>query len=450
MTQIAKTASLQVIVAVDDFFGIGRDNTIPWNHPEDLAQFNLETSRGYKPMIIVGAKTAETLPKVVFDRGVIVVGSAPDQTPSFERAVSDAIKLGCDNITAAGGRNIYEAAVAHSLCSVVRATMIPGSYSCTTFVGPRLRALLGRGFVKNWSKRKLTNDTPLTVLVRLRKTKDEDAFHLLLRDTLMAPLGINRTATGTRSIFGAHLKYDLTDEFGRLIVPMCTSKRMPFRVVFAELLWMLRGHTNTSELHKHNVHIWDGNASREFLDSRGLIDYPEGELGPVYGAQWRAFNGDVNCDQIANVIRDIRRDPTSRRHVVSAWNPLQTDKMALPPCHFAMVFVVLDNRLNLQVTMRSNDLFLGHPFNAVGYALLTHMIASLCGLMPGELAFALANAHVYNNHFDAASIQLKRRTFGRPTITFTRDHTEIDDFDESSIELGDYVCGDAIKAPMVV
>ncbi len=245
----------------------------------------------------------------------------------------------------------------------------------------------------------------------------------------------DRTGTGTRSIFGTQMRFDLQAGF-----PAVTTKRLHFKSVVHELLWFLRGESHIGYLEQKGVSIWD-----EWADE-------EGELGPVYGVQWRSWpkpeGGDV--DQIREVIASIKQRPESRRHLVSAWNPGQLDEMALPPCHVLFQFYVADGKLSCQLYQRSGDIFLGVPFNIASYALLTHMVAQVCGLEVGEFIHVLGDAHLYENHLEQAKTQLQREPFERPTLVLEESITDIDAFDYEHIELEDYQCHPTIRAPVAV
>ena len=245
----------------------------------------------------------------------------------------------------------------------------------------------------------------------------------------------DRTGTGTRSIFGHQLRFDLDAGF-----PLVTTKRVAFRLIVHELLWFLSGSTNIKYLTDHNVHIWD-----EWADESG-------ELGPVYGSQWRSWPapGGGSIDQISQVVRRIKDDPNSRRHIVSAWNVAEVDSMALPPCHALFQFYVADGRLSCQLYQRSADLFLGVPFNIASYALLTLMMAQVCGLAPGDFVHTFGDAHLYDNHVAQADKQLAREPLPLPNVRLNPDVKDLFAFTIDDIELLDYSCHGTIKAPISV
>ncbi|HEY7749240.1 MAG TPA: thymidylate synthase [Aestuariivirgaceae bacterium] len=245
----------------------------------------------------------------------------------------------------------------------------------------------------------------------------------------------DRTGTGTRSIFGHQMRFDLSAGF-----PLVTTKRLHVRSIIYELLWFIRGETNIKYLHDHGVRIWD-----EWADANG-------ELGPIYGAQWRSWRtGDgTTIDQLGNVIRALRTKPDSRRLIVTAWNPADIDRMALPPCHCLFQFYVAKDRLSCQLYQRSGDVFLGVPFNIASYALLTHMVAHVTSLKPGEFIHTLGDAHLYVNHIEQAKEQLKREPLPLPRLIIKRDVEEIGDFRFEDFEIAGYQSHPHIAAPVAV
>jgi thymidylate synthase len=245
----------------------------------------------------------------------------------------------------------------------------------------------------------------------------------------------DRTGTGTVSVFGHQMRFDLAEGF-----PLLTTKKLHTRSIFGELLWFLRGSTNVAWLHENNISIWDEWAG------------PDGELGPIYGYQWRSWptpdGGHV--DQIKAVIESIRTNPDSRRHIVSAWNVGQLPEMALPPCHAFFQFYVADGKLSCQLYQRSADVFLGVPFNIASYALLTHLIAQLTGLQPGEFVHTLGDTHLYLNHLDQARLQLTREPRPLPKLMLSPTITDIDSIELSDIDVVGYDPHPGIKAPISV
>ena len=245
----------------------------------------------------------------------------------------------------------------------------------------------------------------------------------------------DRTGTGTRSVFGYQMRFDLADGF-----PVLTTKKLHLKSIIHELLWFLAGDTNIKYLKDHGVSIWD-----DWADEKG-------ELGPVYGYQWRSWPSPDggSIDQIANLIEQIKKNPSSRRLIVSAWNPAQVDQMALPPCHCLFQFHVANGKLSCQLYQRSADIFLGVPFNIASYALLTMMVAQVCGLEPGEFIHTLGDAHIYSNHFEQAKLQLTRTPKSLPKMIINPDVKDIFSFKFEDFELQGYEPDAHIKAPIAV
>jgi len=258
----------------------------------------------------------------------------------------------------------------------------------------------------------------------------------LLRDVLdTGAVKDDRTGTGTRSVFGRQLRFDLAQGF-----PLVTTKKIHLRSVIHELLWFIKGDTNTAYLNDHNVTIWDEWANED------------GDLGPVYGKQWRSWPAPSGktIDQLAGVISQIKSNPDSRRLVVSAWNVADLPDMALMPCHALFQFYVADGALSCQLYQRSADLFLGVPFNTASYALMTHMIAQVCDLDPGEFIHTFGDAHIYANHMDQVRAQLSRQPRALPTLKLNQNIRDIDAFTYEDITIEGYDPHPAIKAPVAV
>jgi thymidylate synthase len=261
-------------------------------------------------------------------------------------------------------------------------------------------------------------------------------YHLLLRRILSEGVRKNdRTGTGTLSVFGHQMRFDLSNGF-----PLVTTKRLDRKSIVHELLWFLAGDTNVRYLQDNGVKIWDAWADKS------------GELGPVYGHQWRSWAAPDGrtIDQIRAVVDGLRRDPDSRRHIVTAWNPADLDRMALAPCHCLFQFYVADGRLSCQLYQRSADAFLGVPFNIASYALLTHMMAQVCGLQPGDFVHTFGDAHLYLNHLEQVHVQLKREPKPLPTLVLNPAVRSIFDFQFADIVFENYDAHPRIAAPVAV
>ena len=283
-------------------------------------------------------------------------------------------------------------------------------------------------------------------------SKNEQAYLDLLQHVLThgTEKG-DRTGTGTLSHFGAQLRFDLADGF-----PLLTTKKVQFKSIVYELFWFLSGSTHVDYLQENNVRIWNEWATAE---QTARFNRPAGDLGPIYGHQWRNYGAtkredgsyeNDGVDQITQVIEQIKNNPNSRRLIVSGWNPAEAEQVALPPCHTLFQFFVADNKLSCQHYQRSADLFLGGPFNIARYALLTHMVAQVCGLEVGEFVWTGGDCHIYQNHREQVGLQLTRELYSLPTLTLNPDVTDILAFNYDDISVDGYESHPAIKAKVAV
>ena len=245
----------------------------------------------------------------------------------------------------------------------------------------------------------------------------------------------DRTGTGTRSVFGHQMRFDLSQGF-----PLLTTKKLHIRSIIHELLWFIQGDTNIAYLNEHGVSIWD-----EWADENG-------DLGPVYGRQWRSWQkpDGQTIDQLAELLDGLKHNPASRRHIITAWNPADVGDMALPPCHCLFQFYVAEDRLSCQLYQRSADIFLGVPFNIASYALFTHMVAHVSGLKVGDFVHTLGDAHLYHNHFEQAKLQLTRSPTALPKLVFRQPPDSLFDFRYEHIAIEDYQAEPSIPAAIAV
>ncbi|KAL7306846.1 thymidylate synthase-like [Trichogramma pretiosum] len=310
--------------------------------------------------------------------------------------------------------------------------------------------LLKNGAVNN-KKMKLANGK-----VESEEHEEHQYLNLIKKILKKGIVKDDRTGVGTHSVFGTQMRFSLRD--GQF--PLLTTKRVFWRAVAEELLWFIRGSTNANELSAKGIKIWDANASREFLDSLGFRDREVGDLGPVYGFQWRHFGAkyvDMHTDytgqgfdQLADVIDKVKNNPDDRRIIMSAWNPVDIPKMALPPCHSLAQFYVCNGELSCHLYQRAGDMGLGVPFNIASYSLLTCMIAHVAKLKPGDFVHTMGDAHVYRNHVEAVKEQIKREPKPFPKFRIVREVNDIDDFKFSDFEITNYNCHPKLPMPMAV
>jgi thymidylate synthase len=284
---------------------------------------------------------------------------------------------------------------------------------------------------------------------------EEDQYLNLIKQIIQnGKYRIDRTRIGTISIFGTQSRYNLRNN----ILPLLTTKNIFVKGVIEELLWFIKGSTNSKELSSKGIYIWDKHGSKEFLNKQGFYNRKEGDLGPIYGFQWKHFGDEYKTcddkykgfDQLNNCIHLIKTDPFSRRIIMTSWNPVDIPKMSLPPCHCLVQFYVQDNELSCQLYQRSGDVGLGIPFNIASYSILTHMIAHICKLKTGDFIHTLGDAHIYINHLEQLKIQITRKPRPFPTIKFLRDIDKIEDFKFEDIEIINYNPHPKLKMEMAI
>lgn len=485
-----------LIVAVHfPSMGIGCNGALPWKIPEDMARFQAITSAaaaGKVNAVIMGRKTWGSIPakfRPLKGRKNVVLSRSPEALELPEgtaraSSLSQALEqLGddVDQVFIIGGEALYREALASSSCRGVHLTEVQGTLprECDAFFPalPATRYTLTQrtpwAAQESLSYRFADFSTAEEVLpaavpgappagcsVSYESNPEEGQYLELIRRILeRGVLRGDRTGTGTLSLFGESMRFSLRGD--RL--PLVTTKKVFWRAVAEEMLWFIRGSTNANELAAKGVHIWDGNGTREFLDSRGLTANAPGDLGPVYGFQWRhfgaaytSFDADYTSqgvDQLQAVVQQLRTNPSDRRIVLSAWNPAALPLMALPPCHMFCQFYAADGELSCSMYQRSADMGLGVPFNIASYALLTRLVAHAAGLRAGELVHVIGDAHIYCNHVDALREQLLRAPRPFPTLSIRAERAvgcEMDDFRMEDLALHGYDPHGPIKMKMAV
>lgn len=476
-----------VIVAVDNKNGIAKDNKIPWKLHEDLKYFSEITKKEYAPdtrnVVIMGRLTWESIPekhRPLKDRINIVISSKyhkysvdhddiipsfPEHPYYFSKSLGSALdsvrNKAVGKIFICGGSKLYEEAMNDFYCNEIILTRVYSDFNCDRFI-PEIPSkfkitscgeLLKEECQPNYRFIRYSRFFPLD------HTSPEYSYLNLVQRTLANGLErSDRTGTGTISQFGEKMIFDIhNDGF-----PILTTKKIPFQTVIKELLWFLSGDTNNHHLNDQDVHIWDLNTSRTFLDNRGLLDLEEGDIGAGYGHQWRHFNAEYTgfntnysnkgIDQIKEVIRQIKEEPTSRRIIFTGWNPSALNRMALPPCHGIVVQFYVQNNglLDCQMYQRSMDVALGAPFNITSYALLLCMIAQITKLKPGKFIHIIGDCHVYRDHVDCMKEQLKRNPRPFPILKINPNVNDIDSFKLDDFELIEYRPYPALKMKMSV
>ena len=479
----------------------GRDHRLPWTAANrsllktDTAFFRALTIHG---AVIMGRNTFESLLHTPLPHRVNVVVTRSEPNPpvpgvcyvqSLESALSlfrsAAEALPCWVI---GGPRLIEEALTHPECAGAYITQVLQQFDqCDTHIDLALESELLRACdfeharcSPAYATETITDEFPKPFYYQIhhyRRMKRRECSAVLTIQSLqpvppahpehqyldilreVMELGVprdDRTGTGTRSLFGRTMRFDLSQGS----FPLLTTKTVNFRAVVAELLWMISGSTDTRTLHAQGVKIWDANASREALDRAALYHYAEGDLGPSYGHQWRHAGARyINCttdytgqgiDQIARLVTQLSTHPNDRRMILSSWNVADLDKMALPPCHMSAQFYVAHGALSCCVYQRSADLFLGVPFNIASYALLTLMLAQVASLRAGELIHHLGDAHIYNNHVDVVQQQLGRTPTAWPTVKLNPTIRNMDRFRIEDVEVVGYRPIGPLRASMAV
>lgn len=468
-----------VIVASTQRGGIGLNNDLPWQRQlqGDLNRFHQLTSAcpatNNINAVIMGRKTWESIPshlRPLKGRLNIIVSRVHAESLKKEVAelqnifiassLADALARLATSPTVSsifviGGALLIKEALYHSSLRTVHVTQVLTDLKSDTFI-PIIGSIQALT-LSEVGPVTTENSIPYQFLTYSRKRNPEEQQYLDLVSRILSSGNAkgDRTGTGTLSLFGAQMRFDLAKGF-----PLLTTKRVFWRGVVEELLWLIRGCTDSRELAAKKIHIWDDNGSRAYLDQHGFQYREEGDLGPIYGHQWRHFGTKyVNSktsytgqgvDQLASIIHTLKTNPNDRRMVMSAWNPLDLDEMALPPCHILSQFYVANGKLSCQMYQRSCDMGLGVPFNIASYSLLTIMVAHVVGLEVGEFVHVLGDAHIYNNHVEGLTEQLTREPRPFPKVRVTRRVDTIEDFKFENFELTGYDPHESIKMRMAL
>ncbi|KAF5455885.1 hypothetical protein F2P56_025415 [Juglans regia] len=497
----------QVVLAATREMGIGKDGKLPWRLPSDLKFFKELTTAtsdpGKKNAVVMGRKTWESIPleyrplpgrlNVVLTRSgstdiataenVVICGSIPS---ALKLLAESTYSLSVEKVFIIGGSQILREALNSSQCAAIHITEIETSIECDTFTpnidfsvfqpwyssSPLVENHIRYSFVSYVRVRSSAIEARasrsedsskfdverFTFLPKMIFEKHDEYVYLKLVQEIISSgtQKDDRTGTGTLSKFGCQMRFNLRRSF-----PLLTTKRVFWRGVVEELLWFISGSTNAKVLQEKDVHIWDGNGSRDFLDRHiGLPDREEGDLGPIYGFQWRHFGArytnmhadytSQGFDQLSDIIDKIKNRPDDRRIILSAWNPQDLKLMALPPCHMFAQFYVANGELSCQMYQRSADMGLGVPFNIASYALLTCMIAHVCGLFPGDFIHIIGDAHVYKTHIRPLQEQLQKLPKPFPILKINPAKKDIDSFVAADFELVGYDPHQEIEMKMAV
>ncbi|XP_052197152.1 bifunctional dihydrofolate reductase-thymidylate synthase-like isoform X2 [Diospyros lotus] len=500
----------QVVVAATQDMGIGKDGKLPWRLPSDLKFFKNVTSITSDPgkinAVIMGRKTWESIPpehrplpgrlnviltrSVSFDvatkENIVVCGS---MSTALGLLAASPYGLSIEKVFVIGGGQILRESLNAPGCDAIHITEILTSIECDTFI-PSIDTSLFQPWYSSLQLMENNIHYCFTTYVRVRNSplsqaNDQisdarcDSAKFEVKDFTFLPRMIfekheeylylrlvediilngnpkdDRTGTGTLSKFGCQMRFNLRKSF-----PLLTTKKVFWRGVVEELLWFISGSTNAKILQEKGIYIWDGNASRDYLDSIGLSDREEGDLGPIYGFQWRHFGARYTnmhadysgqgFDQLLDVIDKIKNNPDDRRIILSAWNPSDLKLMALPPCHMLAQFYVAKGELSCQMYQRSADMGLGVPFNIASYALLTCIIAHVCDLVPGDFIHVIGDAHVYRTHVRPLQEQLKKPPRPFPILTIDPEKKDIDSFVASDFKIISYNPHQKIEMKMAV
>jgi dihydrofolate reductase/thymidylate synthase len=466
---IEMTISIIVAFAAKGF-GIGCSGNIPWHIPEDLARFRKLTEGG---VVVMGRGTWDSIPaerRPLKGRLNVVVTNDPSKYEEGRdgdnvvfttmKGVDDIIK-GKEKVFIIGGEALYKMYV--GFADNIYATVVEGEYACDRFFPIEQFALYQ---IEDYSPVQRSQDgiTYRYITYKYVDEKDrvysdtEHSYRMNMYNILdYGKKRDDRTGVGTIAFFGLQFRFDISKN-----IPLLTTKFVGFNTVLKELLFFLQGKTDSKELENQGVGIWKANTTREFLDGRGLTGYREGDMGPMYGFNWRHFGAEYKgCDvaveggydQLEALIDGLKKDPYSRRHMITTFNPATVSQSVLAPCHGIVAqFYVEDGGLSCQVYCRSSDSFLGLPFNIASYAIMTYIIAKKVGLKPAELILVSGDCHIYKNHIEQVKTQLERKPLPFPVLRIDDSVADksFDDICLEDFELVGYLHHPAIKAPMAV
>lgn len=432
-----KIMNINLIVACDNAFGIGYRGTLPWKIKEELNIFKTKTLNS---VLIVGRKTYETLSSLK-DRTILCVSKIPNCFSSIESAIDYASTLNKE-IYVAGGGEIYDYVLKKNIIQKIHISVLNDQYLCDTYINFPF---------DKWVIEKETKYDKFIHYEMIKNEFGEEQYLNLLKKVLECKERQTRNGE-TKALFNYNLKYDLRDG-----LPILTTKKMFFKGIVEELLFFLKGETNTKKLEEKKVNIWKGNTNIDFLKKNNL-NLKEGLMGPMYGYQWRYFNAEYDTekgcpkkegyDQLKYVIDTIKNDPYSRRIIMTSFNPLQVNESVLYPCHSLIIqFFVEDEYLDMFCYNRSQDVFLGTPFNITSSALLLSIISGITNKIPRYLHITLGDVHIYKEHYEIAKIQLKRFLYKPPFLKIK--HYDIDNLVYEDFILVDYNYHNSIKTEMV-
>lgn len=453
--------NINIILSHSKNFVIGYDNNIPWFYEEEFQYFNNTTTSktNKKNAVIIGYNTFNNIQTSLKNRINVIIDKTVDETIIknelvFVNSLSRAI-LYCKNndeindIFIIGGEKIYNEAL--------KRNDINNLYICYVNIDIIGNKYINKDYLENYTltnRYNCINEPTLTFKI-FEKKSDEIQYINLIKNVLDNGVFKNdRTNSGILSYFGNTMRFNIENSF-----PLLTTKKMFLRGIIEELLWFINGKTDAKLLQAKKVKIWDGNSSREFLDSIGLNHYEDGDCGPIYGFNFRHYGAQyVDChadytgmgyDQLQNIINTIKENPNSRRILINLWNPCDLDKVVLPPCHVLYQFWVYDGKISCSLYQRSGDIGLGVPFNIASASLLTYLIGHLTGLKPFELIHTIGDGHIYSDHIEAMKTQITREPYDFPKLIINdRKQNNIEDFIYDDFKLVDYQCHDKIVMMM--